>query len=117
MPQPGFPGMIGGDYDRLPGGLPPGPLGGGPLGPFGGGLGGGPYGPPGDPDGRLPFGAAPPGSRYDPIHPDVDFDGGFGGGGRPPVPGRGPFRGPNAGRGRGRGLHPDLPDPSRFYYG
>lgn len=109
--EPHFPGMIGGDYDRLPGGIPGRmPFGGPPLGPHGGGR-----GPLGDPDGPLPGGAVPPGSRYDPIHPDVD--GGFGGAGGIPFPGRGPGHGRRGGqgRGRGRGLHPDLPDPSRFY--
>jgi hypothetical protein len=108
IPQPGFPGMIGGDYDRLPGGLPP-----SPFGPFGGQAGNGRPGPFGDPDGRLPAGAVPPGSRYDPVHPDMDFDAGFGGAGGVPFPGGG--RGAGL-RGRGgRGLHPDLPDPFRFY--
>jgi hypothetical protein len=114
LPQPGFPGMIGGDYDRMPGGLPGGlPLGPGglPLGPLGPGR----LGPFGDPDGRLPAGAVPPGARYDPIHPDMDIDGGFGGGGGLPMPGGPGRRGGSGMRGRGRGLHPDMPDPTRFY--
>ncbi|KAJ1624611.1 hypothetical protein T492DRAFT_911606 [Pavlovales sp. CCMP2436] len=113
FPPNGFPGMLGGDYDRLPGGLSPNSFGDLPgIGPLGSGR-GGHFG---DPDGPLPPGAVPPGVRYDPIHPDfgMDIDGGFGGGGGWPTPGPG-----FPGRGRmgpsGRGLHPDLPDPSRFY--
>ena len=87
----GIPGIIGGDFDRVPGGgLPPpfGPNpfggGGGRGGGRGGGLpfGGGPRHPAG-PEGLLPPGAVPPGARFDPISPLVDPDGmrGIGGGG------------------------------------
>lgn len=98
--MPGFPpGIIGGDFDRSPGLLPPfhnpRPLQGGPS-----GLGG-----------FHPPGAVPPGARYDPISPLVDPV--FHGGG--PM-GRG-GRGRGTGRGRGGMLGgrfdpdgPDLPD-------
>ncbi|KAL1518401.1 hypothetical protein AB1Y20_002696 [Prymnesium parvum] len=101
----GVPGIIGGDFDRTPGLLPPfhAPRGfpGG-----GGGLAGGFH----------PHGAVPPGARYDPISPLIDPDGqsGFGGGIGPMGPmGRG---GRGGMRGRGRGgmfggrFDPDTPD-------
>mmetsp|Transcript_3282 Transcript_3282/g.7832 ORF Transcript_3282/g.7832 Transcript_3282/m.7832 type:complete len:169 (-) Transcript_3282:137-643(-) len=67
----GVPGIIGGDFDRTPGLLPPfhAPRG---FPEGGGGLAGGVH----------PPGAVPPGARYDPISPLIDPDGqsGFGGG-------------------------------------
>jgi len=101
----GVPGIIGGDFDRTPGLLPPfhAPRG---FPEGGGGLAGGVH----------PPGAVPPGARYDPISPLIDPDGqsGFGGGIGPMGPmGRG---GRGGMRGRGRGgmfggrFDPDMPD-------
>lgn len=74
-PNPGFPGIIGGDYDRFPGGL-------------GGGIGGGFPNPLG-PQPNLPYGGPiPPGARFDPFGPTPDIN---------------PFGGGNRGRGRGGG--------------
>ena len=124
LPGVPMPGMIGGDYDLNPLGMPP-----SHVNPFGGGPfhgGGGPHHPAG-PDAWLPHGAVPPGARFDPISPLVDPDGasGMGGmGGIGPFPGRGgrgrggggmggmPFMG--RGRGGGRGWDPDGPGSGGF---
>ena len=131
LPGVPIPGIVGGDYDLNPLGLPPShanPFGGGPYHPAGGmGPGGLPHHPAG-PDGWLPHGAVPPGARFDPISPLVDPDGasGVGGGvgGIGPFPGRGgrgkggggmggmPFMG--RGRGGGRGWDPDGPGSGGF---
>lgn len=111
--MPGFPGMvpgiIGGDFDRVPAGLipplhNPRPLPDGPPGFFGGGY-------------FHPPGSVPPGARYDPISPLIDPDGMSGQGGLGPLgPGRTGGRGIWPGRGRGRGgmfggrFDPDSPD-------
>mmetsp|Transcript_73777 Transcript_73777/g.123244 ORF Transcript_73777/g.123244 Transcript_73777/m.123244 type:complete len:665 (+) Transcript_73777:52-2046(+) len=112
--HPNFPGLVGGDFDRMPGGLPP------PSGPY-------PFADPyspmpglhGGPDGIIPRGSVPPGARFDPISPLVDPDGmsggpGMGRGPRPVMPGRGGFGGGRfgggRGGGRGRGWDPDGPD-------
>ena len=122
MPYGGgmVPGILGGDFDRIPGGgLPPpfgpnpfggrgGPYGGGGL-PFGGGglpFGGG--GLPAGPGGFLPPGAVPPGARHDLISPLLDPDGmsGMGGGLGGGMGGKGRGRGRGGGRG---GFFPTMP--------
>jgi len=71
-PEMGFPGMVGGDYDRFPlGGL--GPLGRGGLGPFGRGM-----GPRFDPPGPNFPNIGPRGPNFPNMGPPR---GGFGGGG------------------------------------
>jgi len=109
---PGAPqgiGMLGGDYDRLPGfGSVPPPFGPSPF-ATGGGEGMMPMLPGGPGDGPLPYGSVPPGARFDPISPLIDQDGMHGVGGVPMGRGRGRAGGRMPGRGgfpRGGGGFP-----------
>ena len=115
MPYGGgmVPGILGGDFDRIPGGGLPPPFGPNPFGGRGGPYGGGglPFGGgglPAGPGGFLPPGAVPPGARHDLISPLLDPDGmsGMGGGLGGGMGGKGRGRGRGGGRG---GFFPTMP--------